>query len=250
MSDPDSSYGNDTSNVKKLSDLYTVTQQAEGDGLLKSASRVVYVEGIGTQSGEKDSALGAGAGRGETGVAGRVQSSFVLIKQSLKDVLADNPGSEITSLTFDTFGFSRGAAAARHFANEIVRGAQGPLGDVLRSNPRAFSSNFIDQYKSGINMGLSACSIPCHRLPAGLIWGTSRALLQRVSNSTSTVVFSLTSSKWSRVMNVAPTSLSVELNLLSRKLLCLASIRISAAVTSPKLKSVYWSAQCKSWKCP
>ncbi|MEB0045578.1 MULTISPECIES: DUF2235 domain-containing protein [unclassified Pseudomonas] len=153
MSDPDSSYGNDTSNVKKLSDLYNVTQQAEGEGPQKSASRVVYVEGIGTQSGEKDSVLGAGAGRGETGVAGCVQSSFALIKQRINEVLVDNPGSEITSLTFDTFGFSRGAAAARHFANEIVRSKQGPLGDVLRGNPKAFSSIFNDQYKSGINMG-------------------------------------------------------------------------------------------------
>lgn len=153
MSDPDSSYGNDTSNVKKLSDLYTVTQQAEGEGSQKIASRVVYVEGIGTESGEKDSVLGAGAGRGETGVAGRVQSSFALIKQRINEVLVDNPESEIISLTFDTFGFSRGAAAARHFANEIVRGKQGPLGDVLRGNPKAFGSTFIDQYKSSINMG-------------------------------------------------------------------------------------------------
>lgn len=153
MSDPDSSYGNDTSNVKKLSDLYNVTQQAEGDGPQKSASRVVYVEGIGTQSGEKDSVLGAGTGRGDTGVAGRVQSSFALIKQSINEVLLDNPDSEITSLTFDTFGFSRGAAAARHFANEIVRGKRGPLGDVMRSSTNAYSANFIDQYQIGINMG-------------------------------------------------------------------------------------------------
>lgn len=153
MSDPDSSYGNDTSNVKKLSDLYYVTPQAEGNGPQKSASRVVYIEGIGTQSGEADSVLGAGTGRGDTGVVGRVQSSFVLIKQSINEVLVDNPGSEISSLTFDTFGFSRGAAAARHFANEIVRGKQGPLGNVLRGNSKALSSTFIDQYKSDINMG-------------------------------------------------------------------------------------------------
>ncbi|KAA0973164.1 phospholipase effector Tle1 domain-containing protein, partial [Pseudomonas sp. ANT_J28] len=57
------------------------------------------------------------------------------------------------TLTFDTFGFSRGAAAARHFANEIVRAKQGPLGDVLRSNPNAYSATFNDQYKSGIHMG-------------------------------------------------------------------------------------------------
>jgi len=153
MADPDSSYGNDASNVKKLSDLYYAPQKAEGEGLQKRAFRSLYIEGIGTQSGEKDSLMGQGTGRGETGVAGRVQLSFSQIEQRISDVLDIHPGSEISSLTFDTFGFSRGAAAARHFANEIVRGAQGPLGDVLRSNPRAFSSNFIDQYKSGINMG-------------------------------------------------------------------------------------------------
>ncbi|MGE8143958.1 T6SS phospholipase effector Tle1-like catalytic domain-containing protein [Pseudomonas frederiksbergensis] len=153
MADPDSSYGNDTSNVKELSDLYYAPQQADGEGPQKIASRIIYMEGIGTNSGEKDSLMGQGAGRGDTGVAGRVQLSFAQIKLRIDDVLDNHPGSEITSLTFDTFGFSRGAAAARHFANEIVRGSQGPLGDVLRSNPKAFSATFIDQYRSGIHMG-------------------------------------------------------------------------------------------------
>ncbi|MBA5979427.1 DUF2235 domain-containing protein, partial [Pseudomonas sp. MD195_PC81_125] len=153
MSDPDSSYGNDVSNVKKLSELYESPRRAEGEGPRKKASGMVYVEGIGTRSGEEDSKFGAGTGRGETGVAGRVQSSFVLIEQRITEVLDKNPDSEITSLTFDTFGFSRGAAAARHFANEIVRGKQGPLGEILRSKSDAFSSTFVDQYNSDINMG-------------------------------------------------------------------------------------------------
>ncbi|WP_247268775.1 MULTISPECIES: phospholipase effector Tle1 domain-containing protein [Pseudomonas] len=153
MKDPDSSYGNDTSNVQKLSDLYYAPQGAEGDGAQKQAFRVVYIEGIGTRSGEEDSKFGAGTGRGETGVAGRVQFSFSEIKLRIEGLLASHPNSEITSLTFDTFGFSRGAAAARHFANEIARGKQGPLGEVLRSNARDFSSTFNDQYKSSINMG-------------------------------------------------------------------------------------------------
>jgi hypothetical protein len=113
----------------------------------------VYIEGIGTRSDQEDSKLGAGTGRGETGVAGRVQFSFSEIKLRIEGLLASHPNSEITSLTFDTFGFSRGAAAARHFANEIARGKQGPLGEVLRSNARDFSSTFNDQYKSSINMG-------------------------------------------------------------------------------------------------
>jgi hypothetical protein len=153
MSDPDSSYGNDVSNVKKLSDLYEAPRIAEGEGVRKRASRMIYIEGIGTRAGQKDSKLGAGAGRGETGVAGRVQSSFTAIEQRIRQVLNDNPGSEISSLTFDTFGFSRGAAAARHFANEVVRCKQGPLGDILRGNADAFSSTFSVQYKSDINMG-------------------------------------------------------------------------------------------------
>ncbi|VEF10560.1 Rhs element Vgr protein [Pseudomonas fluorescens] len=153
MMDPDSSYANDTSNVQKLSDLYFAPQKAEGDGSQKQAFRMVYVEGIGTRSGKEDSTLGAGTGRGVTGVAGRVQLSFAEIKSRIKDVLDANPNSEITSLTFDAFGFSRGAAAARHFANEVVRGKQGPLGEVLRSNANGLSRTFLEEYHGSIKMG-------------------------------------------------------------------------------------------------
>jgi Uncharacterized alpha/beta hydrolase domain (DUF2235) len=153
MRNPDSSYANETTNVYKLSELYFAPQKAEGDGSHKRAFRRVYIEGIGTQSGEEDSTFGAGTGRGDTGIAGRVQQSFSEIKSRIEDVINENPNSEITSLTFDTFGFSRGAAAARHFANAIVRGKQGPLGDVLRNNASDFSRTFIDQYQGSINMG-------------------------------------------------------------------------------------------------
>jgi hypothetical protein len=90
MSDPDSSYGNDPSNIKKLSDLYEVPRVAQGEGSRKRACGMVYVEGIGTRSGQEDSTLGAGTGRGETGVAGRVQSSFELIRQRIQEVLDKN----------------------------------------------------------------------------------------------------------------------------------------------------------------
>ena len=153
MSDPDSSYGNDVTNVKKLSDLYHSPEMLEGEGQQKLASRKIYIEGIGTQAGEKDSLLGSGTGRGETGVAERVQQAFVSIKLVIQNFQQANPDCEITYLTFDAFGFSRGAAAARHFANEVVRGSQGPLGDVLRSNGNAFGRFFIDQYQRDINMG-------------------------------------------------------------------------------------------------
>jgi len=153
MKDPDSSYGAGPTNVKKLFSLYKKTQKAEGDGFLKDVSSPIYVEGIGTDSNKKDSVVGSGMGRGETGVVGRVQASFTQIKQAIEEALQENPNCEIASLTFDTFGFSRGAAAARHFSNEVVRGKQGALGSLLNSNARDFSRNFDSQFGGGIKMG-------------------------------------------------------------------------------------------------
>ncbi|MHC8351661.1 DUF2235 domain-containing protein [Pseudomonas sp. RT4P38] len=153
MADPEGSYGNDVSNVFRLYELYPATKDVKGEGSAKLTLRSLYIEGIGTESGSEDSFGNAATGRGETGVAGKVQNAFSLLKVLIKQVIDQNPGSEITSLTFDTFGFSRGAAAARFFANEVVRCKQGPLGEVLRSNPNGFSANFSGQYNSEILMG-------------------------------------------------------------------------------------------------
>jgi hypothetical protein len=153
MADPEGSYGNDVSNVFKLYELYPTSEVAGSDGLAKLVLRSLYVDGIGTDAGTEDSMGAAATGRGDAGVAGKVQKAFVAMKTLIKEAKDRNPDSEITSLTFDTFGFSRGAAAARHFANEIVRCKQGPLGEVLRSNPKGFSSSFGGQYNSEIIMG-------------------------------------------------------------------------------------------------
>ncbi|WDH55799.1 DUF2235 domain-containing protein [Pseudomonas chlororaphis] len=152
MSDPQSSYGNGVSNIKKLSDLYHSAQQAEGEGPQKRAFRSIYVEGIGTRTGEKDSLITSGTGRGDTGISGCVQKAFRAIEQRINEVLEEYPETEITSLTFDAFGFSRGAAAARHFANEVVRWL-GPLQLILHSHSKAFSPNFNRQYGHDVDMG-------------------------------------------------------------------------------------------------
>ncbi|MFJ2485519.1 phospholipase effector Tle1 domain-containing protein [Pseudomonas sp. NPDC087639] len=153
MGDTDSSYGAGLTNVAKLHLLYKETKDGEGAGFVTRVSGSIYMDGIGTQSDKKDSVLGSGIGRGDTGVAGRVQASFTQIRQIVEDTLKENPNSEIASLTFDTFGFSRGAAAARHFANEVVRGKQGPLGNLLNSSARDFNRNFDSQFGRGIRMG-------------------------------------------------------------------------------------------------
>ncbi|MFG6207487.1 phospholipase effector Tle1 domain-containing protein [Pseudomonas retamae] len=153
MKDPDSSYGAGPTNVKKLFSLYEEIKETEDEGSLRRVSRALYVGGIGTQNDKKDSALGSGAGRGDTGVVGRVQASFAQINYIVEDALKENPNCEIASLTFDTFGFSRGAAAARHFSNEVVRGKQGLLANVLNGSARDFSRTFDSQYGRGINVG-------------------------------------------------------------------------------------------------
>ena len=153
MADPDSSYGNDVTNVRTLMDLYWVTPALEGTGLQKRAFRKLYIDGIGTEAGEKDSILGSGTGRGDTGISGRVKQAFDQIKDLIDTTHNEYPDCEINSLTFDSFGFSRGAAAARHFANEVVRGSQGPLRAALQENGKAFSPSFIDRYQRDINMG-------------------------------------------------------------------------------------------------
>lgn len=153
MSDPDSSYGCDTTNISKLFDRYQVASEPTADGMNILALRKVYVDGIGTVSGKKDSLMGAGMGRGDTGVVGRVEQAFQSIEQHIKNTLLENPGGEITSLTFDTFGFSRGAAAARHFANEVALGKKGLLKQALEANEEGFGKTFLDFYKSDINMG-------------------------------------------------------------------------------------------------
>jgi hypothetical protein len=153
MADPDSSYGNDESNVKKLSELYRETLSLQSDGRHQSLYMRLYIDGIGTKAGGKDSLVGSGTGRGDTGIESRVQETFGLIKRLVSDIIKGNPDCEISSLTFDAFGFSRGAAAARHFANEVVLGKRGPLGPALLDNAKAFSRSFADQYQRDINMG-------------------------------------------------------------------------------------------------
>lgn len=134
-------------------DLYVENVQPEGEGQQKQLSRKLYVEGIGTEAAKGDSLVAYGMGRGDTGVRGRVQQAFALISTAVKLAIQEHPDCEISSLTFDAFGFSRGAAAARYFANEVVLGTQGPLSAALRDNSQTFSPNFIGRYQRDINMG-------------------------------------------------------------------------------------------------
>lgn len=120
------SYANGPTNVVKLFDLYR-----EGDVKDQGERRVtlkVYQPGVGTRSGDSDSLLGAATGLGETGVQEQVCDAFGKLAREAARVIGS---SLIDTLTVDLFGFSRGAAAARHAINEIAKGASGALGHAF-----------------------------------------------------------------------------------------------------------------------
>ncbi|WP_425430206.1 T6SS phospholipase effector Tle1-like catalytic domain-containing protein [Cedecea neteri] len=82
----------------------------------------IYIEGIATEDGAGDSIYGMGTGQGDTGVVGKTDKAVAALAAGIQGYLdrhADARSCTIKELKFDIFGFSRGAAAARHFANRV-----------------------------------------------------------------------------------------------------------------------------------
>ena len=139
---PNSSYGNELSNVALLYRLYDDHSDTLVEESTKEASIPVYIDGIGTTSGSDDSAWSMGTGKGGTGVVVRVSESPILIMEKLQELTSNNPQLLIEKIEFDIFGFSRGAAAARHFANEVLKPAGGVLADQLNHSLPALAPGF------------------------------------------------------------------------------------------------------------
>ncbi|MCT8162391.1 MULTISPECIES: T6SS phospholipase effector Tle1-like catalytic domain-containing protein [unclassified Pseudomonas] len=102
------SYGNSRSNVALLHALYPTGML--GDQLFIKR----YVPGVGTREGAADSFYGQATGRGSTGVEARVAEVLAWFENQR------HAGPLPARLAFDLFGFSRGAAAARHLANRLA----------------------------------------------------------------------------------------------------------------------------------
>ena len=101
------SYDNALSNVARMWE--PMHDDPEGPDL------GVYVEGMGTTKLQSDNVMGKALGAGETGMRSRAQSAF----EPLKAFVAKKRG-ELglpALLELNLFGFSRGAATARHFAS-------------------------------------------------------------------------------------------------------------------------------------
>nr|WP_294923490.1 DUF2235 domain-containing protein [uncultured Flavobacterium sp.] len=112
------SYWNPYSNVAKLFQLYQEEKNEKKDSVLgKHVILKQYVEGIGTKEGEPDDMMGSGLARGSWGILGRVEEGIKkLVEEQIRNSIK---GKKVNKIVFDVFGFSRGAAAARHFCNEV-----------------------------------------------------------------------------------------------------------------------------------
>jgi hypothetical protein len=141
--DPDSSYGMELSNIAKLAMVYCHRPVAANLGGGLKACWPIYVSGVGTLSGGRDSFWpGQSFGRGRTGVIAKVGRAIKKLESRLESFSRDNPGSLISALELDVFGFSRGAAAARHFVNEVLKQQNGGLEPVLNRRCMPLSPGF------------------------------------------------------------------------------------------------------------
>lgn len=118
------SYRGYYSNIHWLNTLYLADQLLTEDQT--SAQIKTYVSGIGTAAGESDSAIGMGLGTSILGmfegVVTKTDQAIKGIKNVITKFMEFNQPADfcIAKIQFDVFGFSRGAAAARHFANRVM----------------------------------------------------------------------------------------------------------------------------------
>ncbi|MEM6276578.1 MAG: DUF2235 domain-containing protein [Pseudomonadota bacterium] len=102
------SYGASPSNVAKGEENMDPYPDVDNIG------QHYYIEGIGTTTGAADSQRGYALGTGDTGIVAKVERGLRRLIQDISQLDRQRP---IEYVHIDTFGFSRGAAAARHFVH-------------------------------------------------------------------------------------------------------------------------------------
>lgn len=144
--DSNSSYWNSYSNIALLYNLYKEEQIDKTEQVpYYSIQLKTYIQGIGTLEDKPDEPIGSGFGEGPRGVISRVDEASNKIAERIKtsfDKLKSNKKIEIESIQFDVFGFSRGAAAARHFCNEVLKTGY----DISPRNRDTIPTNLLKSY--------------------------------------------------------------------------------------------------------
>ncbi|WP_282036622.1 T6SS phospholipase effector Tle1-like catalytic domain-containing protein [Saccharicrinis aurantiacus] len=120
------SFKSEYSNVARL---FTNYEKKESSAQIVTAE---YVEGIGTKKHLPDRYVSQGIGSYTRGITDKVTDGCNQVADKINNLIGF---SIIKSLTFDVFGFSRGAAAARQFIYEINKPA---ITKMVQTGPRSF----------------------------------------------------------------------------------------------------------------
>lgn len=113
-----SSYSNGPTNIARLHALYPDHRQMPPTGDTLALS--IYIEGVGTRTGEEDDLIGLAFGIGRTGVrAKRRQALEQQLPEALRQLARAHPGRTLGCVRVDLFGYSRGAASARDAVNVL-----------------------------------------------------------------------------------------------------------------------------------
>lgn len=134
-----SSAANELTNIQKLFDLYQSGTFNEDKTVYRYAR---YITGIGTGNGTNiaradEDSKGLAFGFGKYGIINKVRTGITDVCSQLENILDDIAKRDnvtcdgFSKLEFDVFGFSRGAAAARHCINSILLGKNGEFAPVF-----------------------------------------------------------------------------------------------------------------------
>ncbi|MBF9219797.1 phospholipase effector Tle1 domain-containing protein [Hymenobacter ruricola] len=133
-----SSYKNAYSNVALLHFMHQ--KKVSNEKIIS-----VYMEGIGTTNDGDDDISGGGFGSGPTGIPARVTEGIKRLESSVKSLLLATEDGYLEELTIYAFGFSRGAAAARHFCARRTnsRGRENNLCGALGADAAVVKLKFV-----------------------------------------------------------------------------------------------------------
>ncbi|PKR49722.1 T6SS phospholipase effector Tle1-like catalytic domain-containing protein [Thalassospira marina] len=190
------SYDNFYSNVWKLRQIYSGPDQntRASCGSVDEAFEPIYVAGIGTETGGDDSRYGGATGTGISGIEARLRQVF---DSYIPTILTKYKGlPSIRSLTFDVFGFSRGAATARVFANLIaegrVAGAQVRFLGIFDTVASFGIPGNNRQSSVGEELAQAYCEIPLNVNPLCMLVPSDDAIDLNVRANTADTVFHIT----------------------------------------------------------
>ncbi|WP_421505982.1 PAAR domain-containing protein [Erwinia rhapontici] len=160
-------------NVHWLNTLYSTSFPSDSS----LGQNAIYIEGIGTETGKGDSTYGVGTGRGETGVVSKADKAVAALAAAIKSYLSKPSETSvgiIRELQFDIFGFSRGAAAARHFANRvfdqdaaIVTAIKAGLGEIKFNGTPGGKTRFLGIFDTVAGMGTPVNGFNPHSADTG-----------------------------------------------------------------------------------